>query len=129
MANDDVLHIFAQFELVITHEFNANNLANADGDRVLMQHHFEQEIQMAFAEWDIDIQLDKDIKHTSAQHHSFLGRLQREFDIQADDIKAGESPSDDLITNDLMLKQMKSDVEQCCDMIPYETTLVSFRVL
>lgn len=129
MANDDVLHILAQFELVITHEFNTDNLANADGDRVLMQHHFEQEIQMAFAEWDIDIQLDKDIKHTSAQHHSFLGRLQLEFDLQADDIKAGESPSDDLITNDLMLNQMKSDVEQCCDMIPYETTLVSFRVL
>ncbi|MGI2172174.1 hypothetical protein ACROAE_18595 [Shewanella sp. MF05960] len=129
MANDDVLHILAQFELVITHVFTADNLASADGDRVLMQQHFEQEIQMAFAEWDIDIQFDKKIKHSSAQHHSFLGRLQRDVELQADDIKAVESPSDDLNTNDLMLNQMRSDVDQCCDMIPYETTLVSFRVL
>lgn len=129
MTTVDVLHILAQFELVITHEFNADNLANAGGNKVLMQHHFEQKIQMAFAEWDIDIQLDKDIKHTSAQHHSFLGRLQRAFELQADDIKAIESPSDDFITHDLMLNQMKSDVNQCCDMIPYEATLVSFRGL
>lgn len=139
MINNGEVDMLAEFELVITHVFTADNLADAGGDRVLMQQHFEQEIQMAFAEWDIDIKLDKDIKHTNAQHHSFLGRLQREFDIQADDIqaddikaddiKAVESPSDDLITNDLMLNQMKSDVEQCCDMIPYETTLVSFRVL
>ncbi|GGQ23650.1 hypothetical protein [Shewanella litoralis] len=124
MVNNGDIEMLAQFELVITHEFTADNLADAGGDRVLMQHHFEQETQMAFAEWDIDIQLDKDIKHTSAQHHSFLGRLQRVVELQA-----VESPSDDLITNDLMLNQMKSDLEQCCDMIPYETTLVSFRVL
>lgn len=119
MVHNNMLDMLAQFELVITHEFTADNLADADGNNILMQKQFEQEIQMAFAEWDIEIELDKDIHHTQVQHHSFLGRLQRSALLNTDDV----------IDNDMLLHQMKSDVIQCCNMIAYDTMLVSFRCL
>ncbi|MGB6135695.1 MAG: hypothetical protein WBG74_03835 [Shewanella sp.] len=140
MVNRDVFDLVVQFELVITHVFTADNLADANGDRELMSAHFEQEITMAFAEWDIDIQLDKDIKHSNEQHHSFMGCLQRSF-ANIDELNSTEyrnnkgiadvSQRDNLQEKSIShhLEKMKNEVIQCCEMITFETMLVSFKLL
>ena len=131
MINNGEVDMLAQFELVITHVFTADNLADASGDRVLMQQHFEQEIQMAFAEWDIDIQFDKSINHSNAHHHSFIGCLQRRF-AHVDELNQTNARGRDSVKPacfDNQLSEMKFEVSQCCAMITDEATLVSFKLL
>ncbi|MCU8005754.1 MULTISPECIES: hypothetical protein [unclassified Shewanella] len=123
MSDSAVFEIMAQFQLVITHEFTSEDLADAEGDIPTMHENFENEVQMEFSQWDVDIQLDNDVKITAEHQIGFSGYLKRCYKFEAE-----EFDNDELIDGcfETQLNDMKLEVINCCDMSLYEITLISY---
>jgi len=123
MSDSAVFEIMAQFQLVITHEFTSEDLADAEGDITTMHENFEHEVRMEFSQWDVDIQLDNDVKITAEHQIGFSGYLKRCYEFNAE-----EFDNDMLIDGcfETQLNDMKLEVINCCDMSLYEITLISF---
>jgi hypothetical protein len=123
MLDSAVFEIMAQFQLVITHEFTSEDLADAEGDIPTMHENFENEVQMEFSQWDVDIQLDNDVKITAEHQIGFSGYLKRCYKFEAE-----EFDNDELIDGcfETQLNDMKLEVINSCDMSLYEITLISY---
>lgn len=122
MSNSAVFEILAQFELVITHEFSAEDREEAVS---ALLENLENEVQQVFSESTIDIQLDNDTNLSSNPKHEyqFTGSLRRCYLFEAKDFD-----SDELIDGSFedQLSDMELAVSSCCEMLAYETTLTSF---
>lgn len=123
MSDSAVFEIMAQFQLVITHKFTSEDLADADGDIPTMHENFENEVQMEFSQWDVDIQLDNDVKITAEHQIGFSGYLKRCYKFETE-----EFDNDELIDGcfEEQLNDMKLEVINSCDMSLYEITLISY---
>lgn len=123
MSDSAVFEIMAQFELVISHEFTSEDLADAEGDIPTMHENFEHEVQTEFSQSDIDIMIDDDVKITADNQIGFSGYLKRCYKFEAE-----EFDNDELIDGcfETQLNDMKLEVINCCDMSLYEITLISY---
>tara|TARA_R110002167_G_scaffold188380_1_gene389974 strand:- start:33306 stop:33716 length:411 start_codon:yes stop_codon:yes gene_type:complete len=123
MSDSAVFEIMAQFQLVITHEFTSEDLADAEGDIPTMHENFEHEVQTEFSQSDIDIMIDDDVKITADNQIGFSGYLKRCYKFEAE-----EFDNDELIDGcfETQLNDMKVEVINCCDMSLYEITLISY---